>query len=88
MARYGRASQTIWNRFDVGKGISDMVIDQLLKDGTLRVIDRQMLDKLMQEQKFLQFRPRRSVDCREMGKLSGIDTMVVGDVTQFGSRRP
>jgi curli biogenesis system outer membrane secretion channel CsgG len=69
---------------DVGKGISDMVIDQLLKDETYRVIDREMLDKLIQEQNFSNSDRADPSTAAKIGRLLGVDTMVVGDVTQFG----
>lgn len=69
---------------DVGKGISDLVIDQLLKDGTYRVIDREMLDKLIQEQNFSNSDRADPSTAAKIGKLLGVDTMVVGDITQFG----
>ncbi len=37
---------------DVGKGITDLVINDLVKDGTYSVIERQALDKLLTEQNF------------------------------------
>ncbi len=37
---------------DVGKGITDLLITDLVKDGTYSVIERQALDKLMTEQNF------------------------------------
>ena len=69
---------------DVGKGISDMVIGQLLKDGTYRVIDREMLDKIMHEQNFSNSDRADPSTAAKIGRLLGVDTMVVGDVTQFG----
>ncbi|HWF48545.1 MAG TPA: CsgG/HfaB family protein [Bryobacteraceae bacterium] len=69
---------------DVGKGISDMAIDHLLKDGTYRVIDREMLDKLIQEQNFSNSDRADPSTAAKIGRLLGVDTMVVGDVTQFG----
>jgi curli biogenesis system outer membrane secretion channel CsgG len=85
---YGTVRSSVQTIFgtdsDVGKGISDMVIDQLLKDGTFRVIDREMLDKLMQEQNFSNSDRADPSTAAKIGKLLGVDTMVVGDVTQFG----
>ena len=69
---------------DVGKGVSDLVIDQLLKDGTYRVIDREMIDKIIQEQNFSNSDRADASTAAKIGKLLGVDTMIVGDVTQFG----
>src|ERR1700733_11417610 len=37
---------------DIGKGITDLLITGLVKDGTYSIIERQVLDKLMTEQNF------------------------------------
>src|ERR1700753_367145 len=37
---------------DIGKGISDMLIDKLVNDGPYRVIERQAMSKILQEQNF------------------------------------
>ncbi|HEY1262921.1 MAG TPA: CsgG/HfaB family protein, partial [Terriglobales bacterium] len=37
---------------DVGKGISDLLVKYLVKDGTYSVIERKALDKILAEQNF------------------------------------
>src|ERR1035441_1560346 len=37
---------------DVGKGITDLLVDKLVSDGTYRVIERAALDKILAEQNF------------------------------------
>src|SRR5690349_2406374 len=37
---------------DDGRGISDLLVNQLVNDGTYRVIERQALDKILKEQNF------------------------------------
>src|SRR5947207_8104934 len=37
---------------DVGKGISDLLVTDLVKDGTYSVIERKALDKILTEQNF------------------------------------
>jgi len=37
---------------DVGKGIVDLLITDLVKDGSYSVIERQQLDKILAEQNF------------------------------------
>jgi len=37
---------------DVGKGISDLLIGELVNDGNYRVIERSALDKILKEQNF------------------------------------
>ena len=37
---------------DVGQGISDMLVTALVNDGTYSVIEREMLDRILDEQDF------------------------------------
>jgi curli biogenesis system outer membrane secretion channel CsgG len=37
---------------DVGKGISDLLVTDLVKDGTYSIIERAALDKILKEQNF------------------------------------
>jgi len=37
---------------DVGKGIADLLVKNLVKDGTYSVIERKSLDKILAEQNF------------------------------------
>jgi curli biogenesis system outer membrane secretion channel CsgG len=69
---------------DVGKGISDLVIDRLINDGTYRVIEREMINKIMQEQNFSNSDRVDANSAAKIGKILGVDTMIVGDITQFG----
>ena len=39
---------------DIGQGISDLLVDELVNDGTYRVIERKRLDAILAEQNFAQ----------------------------------
>jgi curli biogenesis system outer membrane secretion channel CsgG len=69
---------------DVGKGISDMLIDQLLKDGNYRVIERSALDKVLKEQNFSNSDRADSTTAAKIGRVLGLDAIIIGDITQFG----
>lgn len=69
---------------DVGKGISDLLIDKLTNGGTYRVIERQALDKILKEQNFSNSDRADSSTAAKIGRLLGADTIIVGDITQFG----
>lgn len=85
---YGTVSSSVAAIFgsnqDVGKGIVDLLIDRLVNDGTYRVIERQALDKLMAEQNFSNSNRADPNSAARIGKLLGVDTIIVGDITQFG----
>jgi curli biogenesis system outer membrane secretion channel CsgG len=69
---------------DIGKGISDMLIDKLVNDGTYRVIERQAMSKILQEQNFSNSNRADTSSAAKIGKLLGVDAIIIGDITQFG----
>jgi curli biogenesis system outer membrane secretion channel CsgG len=69
---------------DVGRGVSDLIIDRLINDGTYRVIERRDLDKVLQEQNFSNSDRANASTAAKIGRLLGVDTMITGDITQFG----
>lgn len=69
---------------DVGRGISDLLIDRLLKDGTYRVIERREIGKIMEEQNFSNSDRADATTAAKIGRLLGVDSVIVGDITQFG----
>jgi curli biogenesis system outer membrane secretion channel CsgG len=70
---------------DVGKGITDLLITDLVKDGTYSVIERQALDKLMTEQNFSNSNRADPASAAKLGKLLGVDAIIVGSITEFGN---
>jgi curli biogenesis system outer membrane secretion channel CsgG len=69
---------------DVGRGIVDMLINQLVNDGTYRVIERTAIDKILKEQNFSNSDRVNAASAAKIGALLGADVIVVGNVTQFG----
>jgi curli biogenesis system outer membrane secretion channel CsgG len=70
---------------DVGKGISDLLITNLVKDGTFSVFERQALDKLMAEQNFSNSNRADPATAARLGKLAGVDVIIIGAITEFGN---
>jgi curli biogenesis system outer membrane secretion channel CsgG len=70
--------------WDVGKGISDMIATSLVKDGTYSVIERKRLDDILQEQNFSNSDRANPTTAARIGKILGVNAIVVGTVTQFG----
>jgi curli biogenesis system outer membrane secretion channel CsgG len=85
---YGTVMTSVQSLFgtnqDIGKGISDLLIDRLINDGTYRVIERHELNKIMQEQNFSNSDRADSSSAAKIGRVLGVDTIIVGDITQFG----
>src|SRR5205823_2832456 len=69
---------------DVGKGISDLLVTDLVKDGTYSVIERKALDKILAEQNFSNSDRANPTSAAKIGKLLGVDAIIVGSITQFG----
>ena len=70
--------------WDIGKGVADMVVTNLVKDGTFSVIERKKLDAILQEQNFSNSDRANPSSAAKIGKLLGVNAIVVGSITQFG----
>ena len=69
---------------DIGKGISDLLVTDLVKDGTYSIIERKALDKIMAEQNFSNSDRANPTSAAKLGKLLGVDAILVGSITEFG----
>ncbi|HEV3036406.1 MAG TPA: CsgG/HfaB family protein [Candidatus Angelobacter sp.] len=69
---------------DVGKGISDMLVQRLVQDGKYSVIERKALDKILAEQNFSNSDRADSSTAAKIGKILGVDAIIIGSITQFG----
>ena len=69
---------------DVGKGMADLLVKYLVKDGTYSVIERKALDKILAEQNFSNSDRANPASAAKMGKLLGVDAIIIGSITQFG----
>jgi len=69
---------------DIGKGIADLLVDKLVNDGTYSVIERKALDKILAEQNFSNSDRADPSSAAKIGKVLGVDAIVIGSITQFG----
>jgi len=69
---------------DIGKGINDMLVDRLVNDGKYSVIERKALDKLIAEQNFSNSDRADPMSAAKIGKLLGVNAIIIGSITQFG----
>lgn len=69
---------------DVGKGIADLIVNQLVQDGTYTVIERKALDKIIAEQNFSNSDRADPTSAAKIGRILGVDAIIIGTVTQFG----
>jgi curli biogenesis system outer membrane secretion channel CsgG len=69
---------------DVGKGIVDLLVDKLVSDGVFSVIERNALDKIIAEQNFSNSERADPNSASKIGRILGVDAIIVGSITQFG----
>jgi curli biogenesis system outer membrane secretion channel CsgG len=69
---------------DVGKGISDMLVQKLVEDGKYSVIERNALDKVLGEQNFSNSDRADASTAAKIGRVLGVDAIIIGSITQFG----
>jgi curli biogenesis system outer membrane secretion channel CsgG len=70
---------------DVGKGIVDLLVTGLVKEGTFSVIERKALDKILAEQNFSNSDRADPSSAAKIGKLLGVDAIIEGSITEFGN---
>jgi curli biogenesis system outer membrane secretion channel CsgG len=70
---------------DIGRGITDLLVKYLVQDGTYSVIERQDMDKILAEQNFSNSNRADPTSAAKIGKLLGVDAIIVGGITEFGS---
>lgn len=69
---------------DVGKGISDLLVQKLVEDGKYSIIERNALDKVLTEQNFSNSDRADATTAAKIGRVLGVDAVVLGSITQFG----
>ena len=71
--------------WDIGKGVSDILVTNLVNDGTYRVIERRALDAVLAEQNFSNSDRANPSTAAAIGKVLGVDAIILGSITQFGT---
>jgi curli biogenesis system outer membrane secretion channel CsgG len=82
---YSNVAAIFGSNIDVGKGVSDLLVNYLVKDGSYSIIERRALDKIMAEQNFSNSDRADATSAAKIGKLLGVDAILVGSITQFGN---
>jgi curli biogenesis system outer membrane secretion channel CsgG len=81
---HGGLSGIFGSDVDIGKGIADMIVDRLVRDGTYSVIERKALEKVLAEQNFSNSDRADASTAARLGRVLGVDAIVIGSITQFG----
>jgi len=84
---FGSVQQWWSGNQDIGTGISDMLVDELVNTGSFRVIERKQLEAIMAEQNLAQSERAdpSAKTVAQIGKLLGARYIVTGSVTKFGT---
>src|SRR5579871_2589007 len=85
---YGTVSSSVAQIFgtnqDIGKGIADMLVDNLVNGGMYSVIERKELDKVLAEQNFSNSDRADPASAAKIAKVLGVEAIIIGSITQFG----
>jgi curli biogenesis system outer membrane secretion channel CsgG len=81
----GGVSTTLFqtNGPDIGKGVSEMLIAKLVQDGTVTVIERSAIDKVLAEQNLTNSDRSDPVTAAKLGRVLGVDAIVLGTITHY-----
>lgn len=80
----GNIASVFGANIDIGKGIADLLVNKLVGTQVYSVIERKALDKIMAEQNFSNSDRADSTTAAKLGRILGVDTIIVGSITQFG----
>jgi curli biogenesis system outer membrane secretion channel CsgG len=69
---------------DIGKGIADLLVTKLVNSGVYTVVERKAIDQIMAEQNFSNSDRADPNTAAKIGRLLGVDAIVIGSITQFG----
>jgi curli biogenesis system outer membrane secretion channel CsgG len=72
---------------NIGTGLADMLVTELVKSGKFMVIERQELSKILEEQGLGMSGAVTPQSAAQVGKLLGVELMVMGSVSEFGEKK-
>jgi curli biogenesis system outer membrane secretion channel CsgG len=83
---YGTVGYHWWGDYDIGKGMADQVMNELVEDGTFRVVERKKLDTILAEQDFAHSdrADPGAAKLAKLGKVLGVRYIITGSITKFG----
>ncbi|AKG24724.1 CsgG/HfaB family protein [Calothrix sp. 336/3] len=65
------------------KGVSDIMVNKLVEGGNFTVIERSKIDAILREQNFGLSGRVDATTAAQIGKILGVDTILIGSVTGF-----
>jgi curli biogenesis system outer membrane secretion channel CsgG len=80
-------AQIFGQDIDIGKGISELLVTDLVNDGTYSLVERKQLDKILAEQNFSNSDRADASTAAKLGKILNVDAILVGTITEFGNEK-
>ncbi len=74
-----------WHGHDIGSGMSDMLVTELLATKKVKVIEREQLKKVMAEQQLGLSGMVTMESAAKIGKLLGCQYIITGSITEYGT---
>lgn len=78
--------KTKYGQARLGSSASDILTTELVKTGNFIVIERTQLQKVLEEQKLQQSGLIQQDSAMSVGRLLGLNALIIGSVSQFGVR--
>lgn len=78
------AARAVGTSQDVGGFLADVVVKELLKGSVYTVVERRAIDQVLKEQNFSNSNRADPKTAAAIGRVLGVDAIIVGSVTQFG----
>ena len=78
------AARAVGTSQDVGGFLADVVVKELLKGSAYTVVERRAIDQILKEQNFSNSNRADSKTAAAIGRLLGVDAIIMGSVTRFG----
>ncbi len=72
-----------WLGIGPAKGVSDLLTNALVKDGTYIVLERSKIEQILKEQNFGASGRVDASTAAQIGKILGADAVIIGTITQF-----
>lgn len=72
---------------NIGSGLADMLVTELVKSKQFMVIEREELNRILEEQGLGMSGAVTPQSAAQVGKLLGVEMMVTGSVSEFGEKK-
>ena len=83
VAEFKNETSAGWWSAAVGRDLAGMLSNELANTGSFRVVERDKLQNVLEEQNLMASGRAKTSDAAQMGKLAGAQYLVMGTVTSF-----